>query len=25
MRYIVIDLECTCWHREDPDKQPHET
>ncbi|KKL53208.1 hypothetical protein LCGC14_2277730 [marine sediment metagenome] len=25
MRYIVIDLECTCWRREDPDKQPHET
>lgn len=24
MKYVVIDLECTCWEREDPNKQPHE-
>lgn len=25
MRYVVIDLECTCWEHKDPNKQPHET
>lgn len=25
MRYLVIDLECTCWEYNDPNKQPHET
>jgi inhibitor of KinA sporulation pathway (predicted exonuclease) len=25
MKYCVIDLECTCWDREDSNKQPHET
>lgn len=24
MRYCVIDLECTCWERGDPNMQPHE-
>ena len=22
--YAVIDFECTCWHRDDPDRKPHE-
>lgn len=24
MRYCIIDLECTCWDKKDPDKQSHE-
>ena len=24
MRYVVIDLECTCWERGDKNRQPHE-
>lgn len=24
MKYIVIDLEATCWRKEDPNRQPHE-
>ena len=25
MRYCVVDLECTCWEYNDPEKQSHET
>ncbi|MHA1833234.1 MAG: exonuclease domain-containing protein [Candidatus Baldrarchaeia archaeon] len=24
MRYVIMDLECTCWDRGDKDRQPHE-
>ena len=23
-KYLVVDIECTCWPKEDPNKQPHE-
>ena len=25
MKYLVCDIECTCWNKNDPNKQPHET
>ena len=25
MRYLIVDLECTCWAKQDPDMQFHET
>ncbi len=24
MRYVILDLECTCWSKGDPNRQPHE-